>query len=168
VPGTKDYEEPAYWRDVGTLESYFEATQDVLGLQPRFDVFNPRWPIYSKTYQGPVAKIVSGQIDDSILAGGTLVNNARVRNCILRHEVILDDDVELEDCIIMDYTRIGRGARLRRTIVDRFNVIKPGTRIGFDPEEDKKRYHVSPGGIVVVSRGHQRRSGRGSYAHGDA
>jgi glucose-1-phosphate adenylyltransferase len=168
VPGTKDYEEPAYWRDVGTLESYFEATQDVLGLQPRFDVFNPRWPIYSKTYQGPVAKIVSGQIDDSILAGGTLVNNARVRNCILRHEVILDDDVELEDCIIMDYTRIGRGARLRRTVVDRFNVIKPGTRIGFDPEADKDRYHVSPGGIVVVSRGHQRRSGRGSYVHGDA
>lgn len=153
VPGIKSYEEPAYWRDVGTIDAYYEASQDVLGLQPRFDVFNPRWPIYSSSYQGPVAKIVGGTIENSIFAPGSVVNQATVRNSILRHEVILEEGVTLEDCIVMDYTRIRRGAKLRRVIVDRYNIIPVGARIGFDVDEDRRKYHVSPSGVVVVPAG---------------
>ena len=162
VPGTSSYEEPAYWRDVGTIESYFSAHQDVLGLKPRFDVFNPRWPIYSKTYQGPVAKIIGGEIENSLIAGGSVVNNATLRNSIIRHEVMIEQDVVLEDCIVMDNVRIRKGARLRRVIVDRYNDIKRNARIGYDPEVDRQHYTVSSSGIVVIPRVHKQ-SARVSY-----
>lgn len=150
VPGTKPYEEPAYWRDVGTIEAYFNAHQDVLGLEPRFDAFNPQWPIFSSNYQGPVTRILGGSIENSIFAGGTVIKNARVHNSVLRREVVIEPDVELDECIISDYVHIQRGARLRRVIVDQYNVIEAGTRIGFDPAQDAQRYTVAPGGIVVV------------------
>lgn len=164
IPSIKPYEELAYWRDVGTIEAYFAANQDVLGLEPRFDAFNPRWPIYSSSYQGPVAKIISGNISNSIFAAGTVVNGASVSNSIVRHEVMLEKDVQLQDCIIMDSVRIRRGARLRRVIVDRYNTIKPGVQIGFDPNQDRERYHVSPSGIVVIPPG--RPGKKGTYAEG--
>jgi glucose-1-phosphate adenylyltransferase len=154
IPGTKPYEEPAYWRDVGTLDTYYETHKDVLGMEPRFDAFNPQWPIFSSHYQGPVARIIGSDIDNSLLGAAAVVNGARVRNSIIRREVMVEDRAELEDCIIMDYTRIGRGARLRRVIVDRHNAIEPGAEIGFDPVADRARYHVTPGGIVVVPKGH--------------
>jgi len=153
VPGTKRHEEPSYWRDVGTIEAYFDAHQDVLGLKPQFDAYNPEWPIYSSNYQGPVARIISGDIRNSILGGGSLINGARVHNTILRREVVLEPDVELDECIISDYVRIRRGARLRRVIVDQYNNIESGTRIGFDPDEDRQRFHAAPGNIVVVPMG---------------
>jgi glucose-1-phosphate adenylyltransferase len=153
VPGVKPYEEPAYWRDLGTIETYFDAHQDVLGRQPRFDAFNPRWPIYSSTYQGPVPKILSGQVVNSIFGAGTVIDGATVSNSVLRRESVLEEDVVVEDCIIMDYVRVGRGARLRRTIVDRYNHIPPGTRIGYELEQDRQRYHVTESGIVVVPMG---------------
>jgi glucose-1-phosphate adenylyltransferase len=153
IPGTKEYEEPAYWRDVGTIEAYFAAHKDVLGLQPRFDAFNPQWPIYSSNYQGPVAKIISGNIVNSILGAGSIVNGAAVRNSVIRREVYLEEDVEIEDSILMDYVRIGRGSRLRRVIVDRYNTIAAATSIGFDPTRDRSTYHVTESGIIVVPRG---------------
>jgi ADP-glucose pyrophosphorylase len=163
VPGIKPYEEPAYWRDVGTLEAYFAAHQDMLGLQPRFDVHNPRWPIHGSHYQGPAAKIIGGEIENSIFAGGTLVNHAAVRNSVIRREVILEPGVELEDCIIMDYVTIKRGARLRRAIVDRYNTIEAEAQIGFDLEADLKHYHVTPSGIAVVPKRHTRMLARPSF-----
>jgi glucose-1-phosphate adenylyltransferase len=153
VPGVETYEEPAYWRDLGTLEAYFAAHADVRGRQPRFDAFNPQWPIYSSTYQGPVTKILAGSIDNSIFGGGVVVDGATVRDSVVRRECVLEEDVVLEDCVIMDYCRIGRGSRLRRVIVDRYNHIAPGTVIGQDREEDRKRYHVSDSGIVVLPMG---------------
>ncbi|MDD5329705.1 MAG: glucose-1-phosphate adenylyltransferase [Sulfuricella sp.] len=153
VPGIKASEEPAYWRDVGTIEAYFAAHMDVLGLQPRFDAFNTSWPIYSSNYQGPVAKFVSGRIENSIFAGGTMVNGASVRNSVVRREVVLEEDVELDECIIMDYVVIKRGSRLRRVIVDRYNVLEENTRIGFDPVADRNRYQVSESGITIVPAG---------------
>jgi glucose-1-phosphate adenylyltransferase len=153
VPGLYSYEEPGYWRDVGTIEAYYAAHQDVLGLEPRFESFNPKWPIYSSNYQGPVAKIIRGEIESSILGAGTVVNKASVRNSVIRREVWLEEGVVIEDCIIMDYVRIERGCRLRRTIVDRYNVILAGTQIGYDPDRDRTRFHVDPSGIVVVPQG---------------
>jgi glucose-1-phosphate adenylyltransferase len=153
VPGVKPFEEAAYWRDVGTLDTYFNAHQDLIGMWPRFNLFNPLWPIYSSNYQGPVANIIGGSIHNSILGGGTLINGANVRNSVLRREVFLEEDVELEDCIIHDYVRIRRGASLRRAIVGRYKTIAAGTRIGYDPEADSRHYHRTASGIVVVPPG---------------
>jgi len=153
VPAIKPYEEHAYWRDVGTIDAYFEAHRDVLGAEPPLDLFNPQWPIYSSNYQGPVARVIGGEIDNCLLGSATVIHDARLRNSIVRREAVIEDGAEIEDCIIMDYVRIRSGARLRRTIVDRHNLIDKDTRMGFDPEEDRKSYTVSPSGVVVVMRG---------------
>ncbi|MCG6943176.1 MAG: glucose-1-phosphate adenylyltransferase, partial [Thiohalocapsa sp.] len=149
IPGLKSYEEQAYWRDVGTIDAYFEAHQDVLGGAPRLDMFNPQWPVFSSNYQGPVARVLRGEIDNSLLGAATVIENARVRNSIVRREAVIEEGAEIDDCIIMDYARIGRGAKLRRAIIDRHNFIEPGTRIGFDPEADRRDWTVTPSGIVV-------------------
>jgi glucose-1-phosphate adenylyltransferase len=171
IPGIKRHEEASYWRDVGTVDAYFEAHRDLLGLAPRFDVFNPQWPIFSSNYQGPVSRVIRGDIDNSLLGSATLINGAKIRNSIIRREAIVEEGAKLEDCVIMDYVRIGRGARLRRTIVDRHNVVDEGERIGHDPEADAERYTVSPSGVVVVSRGYgpyYPRGGRGfSIGYGE-
>jgi glucose-1-phosphate adenylyltransferase len=166
VPGLKSYEEPAYWRDVGTLDAFFEAHHDVLGIKPRFDVFNSQWPIYSSNYQGPVARVISGEIRNSLLGAASIVNGARIRNSILRREVVIEPDVEIEDCIIMDYVRVRKGARLRRTIVDRHNVIEAGTHIGHDPDADREHYAVSPGGVSVLALGQRTYFARDSRKRG--
>lgn len=154
VPGIKPYEKRVYWRDVGSIDAYFEAHGDVLGAEPVFDMFNPQWPIFSSNYQGPVARVLGGELHNSLLGAATVIHDGvRIRNSIIRREAVIEEDVELEDCIIMDYTRIGRGARLRRVIVDRHNQVEPGDRIGFDPETDRRRFHVSDSGIAVVASG---------------
>ncbi len=153
VPGIKTYEEPSYWRDVGSLDSYFQAHQDMLGLEPQFDTFNPHWPLFSSNYQGPVAQVIDGKIKNCLLGAGSFVNQANIHNSIIRSEVVIEEGAELHDCIIMDYVRIGRGARLKRVIVDRHNIIKPEEKIGFDIERDKRRYHVTSSGLVVIPSG---------------
>ncbi len=165
IPGAKPYEEPAYWRDVGSLDAYFEAHQELLGSRPRFDAFNPQWPIYSSHYQGPVTRIMRSEVDNSLLGSAAVIENARLSNSIICREVVVEPTAEVTDCIIMDYSRIGRGARLRRVIVDRHNDIPPGTRIGFDLEADAAQYQVTPGGVVVIPKGdpgYSARGGRGS------
>lgn len=154
IPGVKAYEDPAYWRDIGDIDIYFASHLDLLGEEPRFDLFNPRWPIYSSNYGGPGARIIHGEIHNSVLAAGTVINGARVRNSIIHREVIIEEDAELVDCIIMDYVLIRRGARLRRVIVDRYNTIDAGAVIGWDQESDRAQYHVTPGGITVIPEGH--------------
>jgi glucose-1-phosphate adenylyltransferase len=153
VPRTKPYETHPYWRDVGTIDAYYAAHKDFLGLEPHFDEFNVEWPIYTGNYLGPAAKIYSGEVRNSVLAGGSLICDAAVRDSVVRCEVLMHQDVEVDECIIMDYTVIGKGSRLRGAIVDRYNVIPPGTVIGYDREADAARYHVSSGGIVTVPVG---------------
>ena len=154
VPGIKPYEDPVYWRDVGTIDAYFAAQQEVLGLEPKFDLFNPQWPVYSSNYQGPVARVLGGQLQNTLLGAASIVcEGAKIRNSIIRREAVIEEGAEIEDCIIMDYVRVGKGAKLRKVIVDRHNYIAPGARLGFDREEDAKLYTVSPGGIVVLSLG---------------
>ncbi len=167
VPGTQPYEEPGYWRDVGTLDTYFEAHFDVLGLEPCFDAFNPEWPIYSSHYQGPTARIIHGEIDNSLLGAATIVNDATIRNSILRREVVVEPGAQIEDCVIMDYASIGAGVKLRRVIIDRHNRIEAGTEIGYDHERDRAAgYHVTEGGLVVVPLGDTRYYSRGGYRTG--
>lgn len=167
VPGTKPYEEQNYWRDVGTLDTYFEAHLDVLGLEPCFDAFNPQWPIYSSHYQGPTARVIRGELDNVLMGAATIVNDAKIRNSILRREVVVEPGARIEDCVIMDYTRIGAGARLRRVIIDRHNLIAAGTEIGYDHARDRAAgYHVTAGGLVVVPLGDARYYSRGDYRGG--
>ncbi len=172
VPGVQPYETPVYWRDLGTIDAYFEAHRDVLGAEPAFDMFNPDWPIFSSGYQGPVARVLGGEIRNSLLGAATMIHEgAKLTNSIIRRETVIEEDVELEDCIVMDYVRIGRGARLRRVIVDRHNIIEAGEQIGFDAAQDRRRFHVSEGGVTVIPQGRvsyfardTRGSGRGGYS----
>ncbi|MEJ2644191.1 MAG: glucose-1-phosphate adenylyltransferase [Gammaproteobacteria bacterium] len=167
VPGIKPHEEPAYWRDVGTIDAYFETHKDVLGAEPRFDAFNPRWPVFSSNYQGPVARVLGGKVINSLLGAATVIQDgARLRNCIIRREAVVESGAELEDCIVMDYVRVKAGARLRRVIVDRHNLIDANERIGFDREEDARRFHVTPNGVVVVPTGSVKYYARDSREEG--
>jgi glucose-1-phosphate adenylyltransferase len=150
VPGVRAYEERGYWRDVGTLDAYFAATMDTLGLEPRFDLFNPHWPIRSTGAQGPPARIGAAHIESSDIAAGSIIRGATIRNSVVRPEVIIEEDVVVEDCVIMDFCVLRKGARLRRTIVDRYNVIGAGAKIGYDLEADARRYTLTESGIVVV------------------
>lgn len=150
VPGVAPYEDHGYWRDLGTIDAYFEAHQDILGLKPKFELFNHRWPIISSNYQGPPAKIIGGKINNSVFGGGTIINNANIRNSVIRREVIIEEGAELDECIVMDFAHIKRGAKLRRTIVGLYNEIPENSRIGHNLQEDSARYTVSPSGIVVV------------------
>ncbi len=154
IPGTADFEEHAYWRDVGTIDAYFDAHLDTLGAQPRFRMSNPQWPIYASQDQSESAQIEAGVIHRSVVGSGCVVNNARLNHAMLRRTVYVHEDADLERCIVMDRTVVGKGASLRNVIIDQDNHIPPGERIGHDIEEDRKRFHVSEGGISVVPRGY--------------
>ncbi len=156
IPGLKPYEEPGYWRDVGTLEAYWRANMDLLGEEPRFDLDNRRWPIRAGPYHGPPARIVGGEIENVQLGEGCLVKRATIRNSILGRGVWVNEGAVVEDSIIMDFASVGKGARLRRVIVDRFNIIGAGQEIGLDPEADRQRYHVDPAVLVAIPRGGRR------------
>ncbi|WP_295391622.1 glucose-1-phosphate adenylyltransferase [uncultured Thiodictyon sp.] len=154
IPRIQPYEDQVYWRDLGTIDAYFAAHKDVLGLEPAFDMFNPEWPIYSSNYQGPVARIQGGEVRNSLLGAATVVHDgARISNSIIRRETVIEEDVVLENCIVMDYVRVCRGARLRNVIVDRHNYIEPGDAIGYDAEKDAQRFTVTPGGVTVIKAG---------------
>jgi glucose-1-phosphate adenylyltransferase len=154
VPGVQAYEEPGYWRDVGNLSAYWSAHMDLLGATPAFDLNNWHWPIRSEAINGLPAKVVSGQIEDSIIGAGSVIVGARVRRSIIGHTVRIHEGAEVQESIIMDHTTIGKGAKLRRAIVDRFNAIEAGDTMGYDRERDKHRgYHVDPTGLVVCARG---------------
>jgi glucose-1-phosphate adenylyltransferase len=156
VPGVKPYEEPAYWRDVGTIEAYWQAHMDLLGEAPRFDLDNREWPIRTGPHPGPPVRLIGGEIENTQIAEGSLIKRATIRNSILGRGVWVNDGAVIEDSIVMDHTTVGKGARLRRAIVDRFNIIPADTEIGFDPAADRRRYHVDAAGLVVVPRGGRR------------
>jgi glucose-1-phosphate adenylyltransferase len=153
VPGIKPYEEQPYWRDVGTIDAYFAAHMDMLGEEPRFEIFNPSWPIYSDNYLGPDTRIIDGEVRNSILGAGTIIRGARINRSVIRREVIVEPDADIDECIIMDYTVIGRGSKLRRTIVDRYNIIPPGSVIGDGRYLDKNQSPASPPRITIVPKG---------------
>jgi glucose-1-phosphate adenylyltransferase len=158
VPGVRDYEEPAYWRDVGTIDAYYEANMDTLGVPPRLNLFNPLWFINSSSYQGPVPRIAKGNIVNSTIGAGTLMLGGTLRNSIVRREVQIEEGAEIEDSIIMDCVTIRRGARLRRVIIDRYNEIRAGDQIGFDADRDRQRFHVTDSGLTVLPKCSQRSS----------
>jgi glucose-1-phosphate adenylyltransferase len=154
VPGTLPHEEPGYWRDVGTIEAYYEAHMDLLGSTPKFELSNRRWPLRGvPAGEGP-ARIEGGEVRDALLGEGTVIRGARIVHSILGRGVELAPGSVVEDSIVMSFTKIGEKAVLRRAIVDRHNVIPPGESVGVDPDRDRRHGHVvDPNGLVVVARG---------------
>jgi glucose-1-phosphate adenylyltransferase len=153
VPGTKKYEENGYWRDVGTISSFFDAHMDMLGNSPLFELENKAWPIHPSGYEGPATKILKGNIHNSIIAEGGLIERAKVRNSFIRADVVIENNVSVEDSIIMEHVVLKKGCRLKRVIIDKMNVIGEGEQIGFDPAKDRFRCHIDSSGIAIVPRG---------------
>ncbi|CAN7529766.1 glucose-1-phosphate adenylyltransferase [Acidovorax sp. LjRoot129] len=152
IPGTEAYEEHAYWRDVGTIDAYYDAHFDTLGATPRFRMTNRQWPIYASPDQAESAQIENGVLHRSVVGSGSIVDGATLDHAMLRRSVLVERDAHLQHCIVMERSRIGTGAHVRRAIIDQDNDIPAGERIGFDLDVDRKRFHVTPSGIVVVPR----------------
>jgi glucose-1-phosphate adenylyltransferase len=154
IPGIEPYEEHAYWRDVGTIDAYFDAHFDTLGATPRFRMTNAKWPIYASPDQAESAQIENGVINRSVVGSGSIVDGAMLDHAMLRRSVQVDRGAHLEHCIVMERTRIGRTAQVRRAIIDQNNDVPAGECIGFDIEQDRRRFHVTGSGIVVVPAGY--------------
>ena len=158
VPGVTDNER-GYWRDVGTLDSYYEASMDLVAVQPAFNLYNRDWPIYTSPPQLPPAKFVfeetgrAGAAYDSIVSGGTIISGGTVRRSVISPGVFVDQGALVEDSVIMDRARIGEGAVVRRAIVDKDVVVEPGARVGVEPELDASHFTISARGVVVVGKG---------------
>jgi glucose-1-phosphate adenylyltransferase len=158
VPGVTDRER-AYWRDVGTLDSYFDAHTDLVSPEPIFNLYNDRWPIFTASVTAPPAKLVAvaehgpGQVSDSILSNGVILSGAYVRNSVLSPGVRVAPGAVVERCILLDDVHVGEGATLNRVIVDKHVKIPPNSRIGVDRERDESRFEVSSGGVVAIAKG---------------
>ncbi len=145
----------SYWKDVGTIDSYYEASMDLVGVDPLFNLYGERWPI--RTYQRPLPPskcVLGGKTPQSIVCDGCIVSDGTVWNSILSPGVIVERDAVVEQSVIFDDVIIEPGARVRRAIVDKESRIRAGTSIGYDQEADKGRgCTISDGGIVVVPKG---------------
>jgi glucose-1-phosphate adenylyltransferase len=155
VPGVKGYEEKAYWRDVGTLQTYWSAHMDLLGPEPRFDLNNRLWPIHSQAYHRSSPRVLSGTIEDSSLGVGSLVSGGRIVRSVIGRDTRIEEGAEIVDSIVMDHCRIGAGARMHRAIVDRYNFIEPGETVAAGVETTRPGSRVE-GDLIVVARGRTR------------
>ena len=144
-----------YWRDVGTIDSYHDAHLDLVSAVPEFNLYNSEWPIYSLPAQLPGAKFVHGaSVRDSIVCAGSIVSGANTDQSVIGTNARVDDGATVQRTVLMDDVHVGRGAIIRNAIIDKNVVIPPGTLIGINHEEDRRRgFHVSPGGIVVIGKG---------------
>jgi glucose-1-phosphate adenylyltransferase len=161
VDGTRDSQ---YWRDVGTLDAYWNANMDLTGIDPFFNLYGSLWPIRTFQRQYPPAKFVFNQPDskpprigtavDSLVAPGCIISGGIVRSSVLSYNVTVRSWAEVDESVIMDDVEIGRYCRIKKAIIDKHNIIPPYTQIGIDPQEDRKRFEVTPRGIVVVPKGY--------------
>jgi glucose-1-phosphate adenylyltransferase len=153
VPGARHYEEAGYWRDVGTIGAFFEAHMDMLGPEPAFNIGNPLWPITSGTYIAASARIIKADIRNSLVSDGVAIDGAKIRNSVIRSDVVIESGASIEDSIIMDNVTLRRNCRLKNVIVDKHNIIEKDEQIGFDTEVDRFRCHMDPSGIRILPRG---------------
>lgn len=159
IPGP-DGVEPSYWRDVGTLRNYLDASMDLISAAPQFNLYNPRWPIRSDYLDDPPAKFVHDQGErvgiatESLVCDGAIISGGRILRSLLSPRVRVNSFSHVEGCVLFDDVVVGRHARLRNTIVDKGVDIPSGISIGFDPAADRERgFTVTRDGIVVVPKG---------------
>ncbi|MHB1083673.1 MAG: glucose-1-phosphate adenylyltransferase [Thiobacillus sp.] len=148
---------PAYWRDVGTLDSYWETNMELCSVEPELNLYNRDWPIWTYQPQYPPAKFIlddegrRGEAIDSLIAGGCILSGARVKRSVLFFATTVENYSHVKDSVILPKVSIGSHCRISRTIIDKGCVIEDGTVIGEDPVEDARRFHVTPAGIVLVT-----------------
>ena len=148
-----------YWRDIGTLDAYYEANMDLCHVNPDFNLYDPEWPLRTHQVQAPPAKFVfadegrrCGHALDSIISAGCIVSGSTIRGSVLCPNVRVHSFCEVEQSILMPGVRVGRHARIRRAIIDRDVFIPRGARIGYNDDEDRRRHTLSERGIVVVTK----------------
>jgi glucose-1-phosphate adenylyltransferase len=146
-----------YWRDIGTLDAYYEANMDLCQVNPEFNLYDPEWPLRTYQSQAPPAKFVfaedgrKGEALDSLISPGCIVSGSRISGTILCPNVRVHSFCSVDQSILMPGVRVGRHARIRRAIIDRDVLIPRGALIGYNPAEDRKRHTVTDEGIIVVT-----------------
>ncbi|HYQ81930.1 MAG TPA: glucose-1-phosphate adenylyltransferase [Anaeromyxobacteraceae bacterium] len=160
VPGQSE-KERGYWRDVGSLDAYFQSNMDLVAVDPVFSLYNSEWPIYTIQHNHPPVKFVFanerenrvGKATDSLVSEGCIVSGGHVHHSILSPRVRINSYSAVEDSILFEDVNVGRHCRIRRAIIDKHVDVPPGTQIGYDLEEDRRRFHVTESGIVVIPKG---------------
>ncbi len=148
-----------YWRDVGTIDAYFEANMDLISVTPQLNLYDHQWPILTYQAHHPPAKTVwaeEGRVGtalNSIISNGCIISGGSVKRSILSPQVVVHSYAEVQESILLEGVDIGRHAKIRRTIIDKEVSIPQGTTIGYDLDEDSKRFTVTASGIVVVPKG---------------
>jgi glucose-1-phosphate adenylyltransferase len=161
IPESLKGEEPSYWRDIGTIEEYFEANMDLKNVDPAFNLYNRSWPVRTVSYGDPPAKFIfnergrKGKAVDSIVSEGCIISGGLVQDSALGRNVHIHSYSEVKNSILFNGVDVGRGCRLNRVIIDKHVKVPPGTTIGYDPELDKKRFFISESGIVVIPVGYE-------------
>jgi glucose-1-phosphate adenylyltransferase len=145
-----------YWRDVGTIEAYYEANMDLRAVAPELNLYNRDWPVRTTSYPDPPAKFTfdqenrRGQAIDSIVSGGCIFSGGTVRNSVVGRGVRVHSGALVEDCVILDNCDIGRRAKVRRAVLDKNVRVPDDAIIGYDLERDRIHHHVTESGLVVV------------------
>ena len=153
--------ERGYWRDVGDVDVYYQSNMDLVAVDPIFNLYNDRWPIFSQAYNYPPAKFVFadkennrvGHATDSLVSEGSIISGGRVNRSVLSPKVRVNSFAEVTDSLLFENVEIGRHCRIRRAIIDKNVVVPPQSTIGYDPVEDNRRFHVTPNGVVVIPKG---------------
>lgn len=158
----KNQKAAKYWRDIGTLDAYWEANMDLVAVDPLFNLYDQDWPLRTSQGQYPPAKFVFAQdypggrmgvALDSMVSGGCIISGARVQNSVLAPDVHVQDHSEIRDSVVMEHVRIGPQCKIRRAIIDKDVVIPAKTEIGYNLDLDRTRFHVTESGLVVISKG---------------
>lgn len=153
VPGVTDRDR-GYWRDVGTLDAFYDAHMDLVSVHPIFNLYNRRWPIHGSAENLAPAKFVHGGLaQESMVGAGSIISAATVRNSVLSPNVIIEDGATVEGSVLMPGVRIGKGAVVRKAILDKNVVVSDGEIIGVDEERDRERFAFSSGGVVAIGKG---------------
>lgn len=157
----QEEKERGYWRDVGNIDVYYQANMDLVEVAPTFNLYNDRWPIYTAPQSSPPAKFVFadfankrvGHATDSLISEGCIVSGGHVHRSVLSSRVRVNSFSEISDSLLFENVQIGRRCRIKKAIIDKNVEIPAGMTIGYNLEEDRRRFHVTEGGVVVIPKG---------------